>query len=162
MYIWASQLVQGVRNLQCRRHRRLGFYPWVGKILWRRKWQPTPVFSCLENSMDRGAWWATVHRVAKSWTWLKWLSTHARTHIYIHIYTCCVVLSSSVLHATPWTIAGQAPLSMGILQARILESVAMPSSRRSSQPRDQIQVSRIAGRSFSIWATREAREHWSG
>ena len=28
-------------------------------------------FQCLENPMDRGAWWATVHRVAKSWTWLK-------------------------------------------------------------------------------------------
>ena len=32
--------------------------------------------SCLENPMDRGAWWATVHRVAKSWTWLKWLYMH--------------------------------------------------------------------------------------
>ena len=29
---------------QCRRHRRLGFDSWVGKIPWRRKWQPTPVF----------------------------------------------------------------------------------------------------------------------
>ena len=29
---------------QCRRHRRPGFDPWVGKIPWRRKWQPTPVF----------------------------------------------------------------------------------------------------------------------
>ena len=27
-------------------------------------------YSCLENSMDRGAWWATVHGVAKSWTGL--------------------------------------------------------------------------------------------
>ena len=27
-------------------------------------------YSCLENTMDRGAWWATVHRVAKSWTQL--------------------------------------------------------------------------------------------
>ena len=27
--------------------------------------------SCLENPMDRGAWWATIHVVAKSWTWLK-------------------------------------------------------------------------------------------
>ena len=35
-------------------------------------------YSCLENSMDRGAWWATVHRVAKSQTQLKWLSTYAR------------------------------------------------------------------------------------
>ena len=31
--------------------------------------------SCLENSMDRGAWWATVHGVSKSQTQLKWLST---------------------------------------------------------------------------------------
>ena len=29
---------------QCRRHRRHGFDPWVGKIPWKRKWQPTPVF----------------------------------------------------------------------------------------------------------------------
>ena len=29
--------------------------------------------------MDRGAWWATVHRMAKSWTQLKQLSTHTRT-----------------------------------------------------------------------------------
>ena len=30
-------------------------------------------YSCLENIMDRGAWRATVHRVVRSWTWLKWL-----------------------------------------------------------------------------------------
>ena len=29
---------------QCRRHKRRGFYPWVGKISWRKKWQPIPVF----------------------------------------------------------------------------------------------------------------------
>ena len=33
-------------------------------------------YSWLENSMDRGAWWATVYGVTKSWTWLKWLSIH--------------------------------------------------------------------------------------
>ena len=33
-------------------------------------------YSCLENPMDRGAWQATVHGVTKSWTRLKWLSTH--------------------------------------------------------------------------------------
>ena len=38
-------------------------------------------YSCLENPMDRGAWWATVHRVTKSWTRLKRLSMHACTHI---------------------------------------------------------------------------------
>ena len=34
-------------------------------------------YSCLENSMDRGAWWAIVHRVTKSWTQLKQLNTEA-------------------------------------------------------------------------------------
>ena len=34
-------------------------------------------YSCLGNPLDRGAWWATIHRITKSWTWLKWLSTHA-------------------------------------------------------------------------------------
>ena len=43
-----------------------------------------------------------------------------------------------------------------ILQARIPEWVAFPFSRESSQPRDQTQVSCIAGRFFTNWATREA------
>ena len=45
----------------------------------------------------------------------------------------------------------------GILQARILDWVAFPFTRGSSQPRDQTQVSRIAGRFFTSWATREAQ-----
>ena len=49
----------------------------------------------------------------------------------------------------------------GILQARILVWVAFPFSRGSSQPRDGTQVSCIAGRFFTSWATREAQEYWS-
>ena len=45
---------------KCRNPRRSQFYPWVRKIPWSRKCQPLQ-YSCLENSMDRGAWWATVH-----------------------------------------------------------------------------------------------------
>ena len=41
-------------------------------------------YSCLENPMDRGTWWATVHRVAKSRTQLKQLCMHACTHIHTH------------------------------------------------------------------------------
>ena len=43
----------------------------------------------------------------------------------------------------------------GILQARILEWVAISFSRGSSQPRDWTRVSRLAGRCFNLWATRE-------
>ena len=46
---WTSQVAQWVKNLPAiQRHRRCGrrrFDPWVGKIPWKRKWQPTPVFS---------------------------------------------------------------------------------------------------------------------
>ena len=46
----------------------------------------------------------------------------------------------------------------GIVQASVLEWVAISFSRGSSRPRDWIQVSCIAGRCFTIWATREARQ----
>ena len=52
-----------------RRLWRLGFDPWVGKIPWSRKWQPLQ-YTCLENSMERGAWWATVYGVVKGQTQL--------------------------------------------------------------------------------------------
>ena len=45
----------------------------------------------------------------------------------------------------------------GILHARILEWVAMPSSRGSSQPTDQTQVSCIAGGFFTVWATKKVK-----
>ena len=41
-------------------------------------------YSCLENSMGRGAWKATVHRVTESWTQLTWLSMHTHTHTHTH------------------------------------------------------------------------------
>ena len=53
---------------------------------WRSKWLPTPVF-LLENSTERGAWRATVHRVPKSQTWLSNTHTHTHTHTYTHTHT---------------------------------------------------------------------------
>ena len=47
---------------QCRRHR---FDPWVGKIPWKKNWQPTPVFLPGKSHGQRGAWWAIVQGIAK-------------------------------------------------------------------------------------------------
>ena len=80
------------------------------------------------------------------------MSNVAPVNIYVHVFSkvytnseimeiesthtlCAQSLSCVRLSATPWTAALQVPLSMGILQARILEWVAMPSSRGSFQPR---------------------------
>ena len=61
------------------------------------------------------------------------------------------VMSDSV---TPRTVGHRGSSVHGILQARILEWVAIPFSRGSSQPRDQTGVSQIVGRFFTIWATK--------
>ena len=44
-------------------------------------------YSCLENPMNRGAWWATVHRVTKSQTQMKRLSAHTQTHTHTDTHT---------------------------------------------------------------------------
>ena len=64
-------------------------------------------------------------------------------------------LSRVPFFVTPWTGAYQAPPSVGFLQARTLEQGAISFSRGSSWPRDWTQVSRIAGRRFTLLATRE-------
>ena len=52
----------------------LGSIPGFGKISWRREWLLQ--YSCLENSMDKGAGWATIHGITRSHTWLRDYRTH--------------------------------------------------------------------------------------
>ena len=69
---------------KCRRH---GFSPWVRKIPWRRKWQPTPVFSPGESHGQRSPAGYTVHGVAKRQTGLSACAcTHAHTHTHTHTH----------------------------------------------------------------------------
>ena len=65
------------------------------------------------------------------------------------------LLSCVQLFVTPWTYTVH-----GILQARILEWVAIPFSRGSSQHRTQTRVTWIAGRFLTNWAIREERSIW--
>ena len=73
----------------------------------------------------------------------------------LRLYMCVCVVLGLVTQSSP-TLSESMDCSPpgssvhGILQARILEWVAMLSSRGSSQPRDQTQVSRIAGGFFTI------------
>ena len=95
-------------------------------------------YSCLENSMDRGAWWATVHGVTESWMQLSnyiftfhsiaqllFISLPSRTIVVVQL------LSRVQLFATPWTAALQVPLSstvsMTLLKLMSIESM-MPSN----------------------------------
>ena len=69
LLVWASQGVLVVKNppVSAGALRDKGMIPGSRKTPWRRAWQHTPVF-LPEEAHDRGAWRATVHRVAKSWT----------------------------------------------------------------------------------------------
>ena len=61
-----------------------------------------------------------------------------------NLHACMLSCFSCVQLCDLWTVARQAPLSIGFLQTRILESDAMPSSRGSSQPRDWICISYVS------------------
>ena len=93
---WASLVAQIVKCLPATRE------TWV----WSLGWEDSPgegngnplQYSCLENPMDGEAWWATVHGVTKSQTWLSnftslhiytcvYIHTHTHTHTYIYIHT---------------------------------------------------------------------------
>ena len=133
-------------------------------------------YSCLENPMDRGAWWATVHRVAKSRTRLKQLSTQPCREPTIILKTSKGKDQVFILYELYWNSQNTGVGSLSLLQEifptqglnpglpnckwtldqlshkgspRILEWVAYPFSNRSSQPRNQTGVSWIAGRFFT-------------
>ena len=74
---------------------------------------------------------------------------------YLSTVCCAKSLQSCLTLCDPMDWSLPDPSVHGILQAGILEWVALPSSRGSSQPRDQTQVSCISGRFFTVWATRE-------
>ena len=61
-----------------------------------------PPYSCLQNPMDRGAWWATVHQVTRNRTWLKWLSMH----VYVSplFWISFLFRSPLALGRVPWAI----------------------------------------------------------
>ena len=77
---WAPQVSLVVKNPPANAGdgRDAGSIPGLGRSPGEGNGNPLQD-SCLENSMNRGAWWATVHRVAKSWTWLS-QAWHAVAH----------------------------------------------------------------------------------
>ena len=126
----------------------LGLIPGLGRS--PAEWNDYPLqYFCLENAMDKGAWQATVHRIANS---QKGLSEWARI-IALLVAQSCPTLCD------PMDCSPSGSSVHGILQARILVWVAMPFSRGSSWCRDGTQVSCIAGKFFTIWTTSTKELH---
>ena len=102
----ASLVAQLVKEpaRQCRRHKRCRFDPCVGKTLGEGNGNPLQS-SCLENLTDRGAWWAAVHGVAKSWIQLN-AHTHTHTQLLsnpLEMIMIQVTVSMGIL--IPWSLS---------------------------------------------------------
>ena len=118
--------------------------------------------SCLENLRDGGAWWGAIYGVTQSQTQLKRLSSSSsyRTRHQgdpggmeetlssstkcvptCHLLCCAKSLQSCPTLCDPMGHSPPGSSVHGFLQARVVEGAAVPSSRGSSQPRDQTLVS---------------------
>ena len=93
---------------QCRRCKRFGFIPRWGRSLGGGHGSPLQ-YSCLENPMDRGAWWATVHGV---------------TNVLCMLFVVLVAKSSPTL-CDPMNCSPSGSSVHGISQARTLQWVAI-------------------------------------
>ena len=84
-YFWvfrASLVAQRVKNLPAMQETQVRS---LGQEDPLEKGMATLQYSCLENSMDRGAWQVTVHGVTKSWTWLKQLGKHTAWILFMFL-----------------------------------------------------------------------------
>ena len=116
-------------------------------------------YSCLENPMDRGAWWATVHVVTKSWAWRRNSTcTHNAslvTFCYPHSVSSVQSLSHVQLFVTPWTVTHQVPLSMGFPRQEYWSGLQFSSP--GDLPEQKIKLVSPAWQEGSLphWATKE-------
>ena len=170
MHRWSSGKES---TYQCRR---CGFDRWGGKIHWRRKWQPTPVFLPGKSHGQRSlmcyiqfmglqsrAWlsdWAHTYIqlsglkqhpcIISQFPWLRNLGTVWPGPPLRFLWRHACMLSCVWLFATPWTVAHQAPLSMGLSWQEYCSGLPFPPPGESSHPREWNCISCV-DRFFTTW-----------
>ena len=132
----------------------LPFHPWTLGLLL------SFVEGGVPHPAPRNLLFSWVSNCFKSWFHISRAFSYPKD--YISRSTDIYTLARSVAQSCPtlWDPMDCSPPGFsvhGIFQARVLEWVAISFSTGSSQPRDRTWVSCIAGRHFTLWATREAR-----
>ena len=137
-FAWASQVTLVVKNLPAsagdmpvKTCLPVGLIPGLGRSPGGEHGNSLQ-YSCLENAMDRGDWWAIVHRVTQKWTWLKQLNTHTHTHTHTHTDLPIIFMVMWVIAATAAAAAAaDATASEGSLGPLLL--ITLLASRHSQQ-----------------------------
>ena len=121
----ASLVAQSIKNLTVIQETQ--FNTWVGKIPGRGNGNPLQ-YSCLENPMDRGAWWATVHRLAEL------DMTGQLTHIHTHDKpTADIILNGEKLKASPLRSGTRQGCPLSLLFNIVLGILATAIRRKRSK-----------------------------
>ena len=123
---------------QLRSHRRHEIDPWVGRIPWRTKWQPTPVFL---ECWDRKTWWSIVHGVAQSQTRLSHWTTCSHHPDGDGGHAQKASRPPGALAATLWTGYQELKLDLGI---------DMPNS--SSHLAESTFIDRASSVEMQVWS----------
>ena len=129
-------------------YRNQGLYPGGGNC------RPRPQVDQNLSADDVDSFWPLWLQSAKAWIlstfalilcWI-FLCPSPFMNMHVPLASVCVLTCFSHVHlfVTPWTVTWQAPLSMGFLQARILEWVAISLSKGTSRPRDLTWVSCVS------------------
>ena len=122
----------------------MGYLNANSDLLHLSKWMWRNIYLLCEQHSSWLGWGDTLNILLPE---LEFMHSLARSLTY-EIPLCCVLCLVAQSCPTLYNPMDCSPLSMGVLQARRLEWVFIPSSRGSSQPGDGTQVSRIAGRFF--------------
>ena len=121
---------------------------------------PVVIYGCESWTIKKAESWRTDVFELKCWRRLltvPWTARRSKQSTLKECESKSEVAQSCLTLCDPLDCSLPGSSLHGIFQARVLEWVGISFFRGSSQPRDWTQVSRIAGRRFTIWATREAK-----
>ena len=106
--------------------KRLGFYPWVGRIPWVRTWHPTPVLLPGKSHGPEEPGGLMTHRIPKSQTWLKRLSTHAPQKMLEWAKYSFQFLGLSLARCLNLEVEVNWPRGVAVLQSEVEQSKLEP------------------------------------
>ena len=158
LHLWAWFILHKIKSVSPNHLTQLVLITLWSPIAGTVEHSPPPFFLYLPMESHKNCFWPRIW-LTSNWIRQKSYQIPIHSEMPVHlkwiIFVCvCLVTQSCLTLFDPLDCSLLGSFVHGILQVRILEGVIIPFSRGSSQPRDRTQISYIAGRFFTKWATR--------